>query len=108
MDTAFQLAGDLALFNETIRAPCTTEQATSRVALAFGDACARARDRPHDRVVVVAIDPFLIEELQYFLENNQMPHGVAHVVDVRTTLPPEAREGPSRVGFVDVRTALPS
>lgn len=96
MDTAFQLAGDLALFEETIRIRCTTEQATSRVALAFGDACARARDRPHDRVIVVAIDPFLIEELQFFLENNQMSHGVAHVIDVRTTLPPVSREGPQR------------
>ncbi len=54
MDTAFQLAGDLALFDEIVRAPCRSEQAATRMTLAFGEACARAWDRPHDRVIAVA------------------------------------------------------
>ena len=96
MDTAFQLAGDLALFDETVRMPCRAEQTAARVALAFGDACARARDRQYDRVMVVAVDPFLVEELQTYLHSSQLPTGVCHVVDVRTMLPQEAREGPTR------------
>lgn len=87
MDTAFQLAGDIALFDTKRRTACRLEQTAARVALAFGDACARSRDRPHDRVVVVAVDPFLIEEMQNFLAGSDLPAGVAHVVDVRTVLP---------------------
>ena len=89
IDVAFQLAKDYAFFNEIMRThpppnvPNETE-ASARVAMAFGTACAKAKMQ--DRIVVVTSDSGLVKEMHKHKEIESVPEGIVHIIDAAAQL----------------------